>query len=236
MLPLQLLCPPLTDHMPVWIQVPALRTPAASVKTANAERASKALRGNNAWSSRLPKTYARIRPVWWSSAPHSHLGCFLPPTKDHISSSSASFTLRITTAGGDPSPVVARAGFTGCSAGAFFWAWWAPSSGSLPARARCRGCYSHWAPCPLFAVWPPASSQRCDTAVKSSAARNPDYRTDSAVRHWAAAHTSPLLRFHTPDTALRQPPQSLLMPATDNRAHFISFNYFSALPFIVIYS
>ena len=37
MLPLQLLCPPLTDHMAVWIQVPAIRTPAVSVKAANAE-------------------------------------------------------------------------------------------------------------------------------------------------------------------------------------------------------
>jgi hypothetical protein len=37
MLPLQLLGPLLTDHMAVWIQVPALRTPAVSVKAANAE-------------------------------------------------------------------------------------------------------------------------------------------------------------------------------------------------------
>ena len=29
--------PPLTDHVAVWIQVPAIRTPAVSVKAANAE-------------------------------------------------------------------------------------------------------------------------------------------------------------------------------------------------------
>ena len=37
MLPLQLLGPLLTDPMAVWIQVPTLRTPAVSVKAANAE-------------------------------------------------------------------------------------------------------------------------------------------------------------------------------------------------------
>jgi hypothetical protein len=37
MLPLQLVGPPLTDHMAVWIQVPAIRTPAVSVKAATAE-------------------------------------------------------------------------------------------------------------------------------------------------------------------------------------------------------
>ena len=113
MLPLKLLCPPLTDHMPVWIQVPALRTPAASVKTANAERASQALRGNNARSSRLPKTYATTRPVWCSSTCHSHRGRRLQPTNDHISSSSASWTLRTTTAGSDPSLAVTSAGSPG---------------------------------------------------------------------------------------------------------------------------
>lgn len=38
MFPFQLLCPPLADYMSVWIQMPAIRTPAVGVKTANAER------------------------------------------------------------------------------------------------------------------------------------------------------------------------------------------------------
>ena len=38
MFPLQLLGPPLADHMSVWIQVPAIRTPAVGVKAANAQR------------------------------------------------------------------------------------------------------------------------------------------------------------------------------------------------------
>jgi hypothetical protein len=37
MLPLQLLCPPLTNLMAVGSQVPAIRTPAVRVKAANAE-------------------------------------------------------------------------------------------------------------------------------------------------------------------------------------------------------
>ena len=37
MLPFQLLRPPLADYMLAWIQVPAIGSPAVSIKSANAE-------------------------------------------------------------------------------------------------------------------------------------------------------------------------------------------------------
>src|SRR5262249_986516 len=76
----------------------------------------------------------------------------------------------------------------------------------------------------------PTSTPCCDTAGERSAAGSADYYTDSAVGHLVASHISRPHGFHTPDTALQQPPQALLVQVTDSRAYFMPVNYFRTLP------